>query len=83
MEYTQQQLEGFRKVHAALTKRANDNDLSPEEWAQEVGIDAFERIVAEECQENGVNLEAFNAWSIQPDGQTEFLDNMGAFLPEA
>lgn len=80
LKYERDQIAAFRKVHAAMCKHAADNGCDdPVELANEIGPDAFDRMVTEECEAQGVNAEAFEAWAAQPDNNTEILESMGYF----
>ena len=76
-----EQIAACRKVHAAITARANANGKTPEEWVEHIGPDAFDRIEAEECATAGIDPNVFTAWHSDPDAQTEFEQNMGADMP--
>lgn len=82
LQYERDQIAGFRRVHAALTERAEEMGYETvREMAEEVGIDAFDGFIAEECEAENVDAFAFIAWASEPDGDTEILDSMGYFNP--
>lgn len=75
--YTLSQLQGFRRVHQALTARAPEGDVQA--WAEALGIDAFDTEVALECERLGVDYETFDQWAMDVDPETETLEAMGLF----
>lgn len=57
--------EAMRKVVRALL-RYPEPGQSLRAWAEEVGVDFYERIEAEECERAGVTVEQWDAWTRDP-----------------
>lgn len=80
--FTQDQIAQFRLVDSALRVRAQGHGKDIEQWAEDLGPDALDTVIAEECEALGVDFNDFTAWAKEPDADSEVLDAMGAFDSE-
>lgn len=78
---TPEQIAQCRKVHLAIVAQANTNGMDAIEYAEHLGPEAFEDVVANELTAQGVDPDVWDAWYASPDAQTEFEQNMGADMP--